>query len=118
MAFDWKEFLALARAVTGQSSSSYSVEASDRTAVSRAYYAAFCFARNCAKSKYGFLPSNRAKDHALLRDNIKQTHPGVDSRLNRLRQWRNQCDYEDRVSNVNSMVKQALSDASWIIQKC
>ncbi len=119
MAFDWEEFLALAKAVAGQSGPSYSSEASNRTAVSRAYYAAFCFVRNCAKSKLEFFPTRKSKDHADLRRHlVGRGRSKIASDLNRLRQWRNQCDYDDRVPNLSDVVRASLASSGDIIRKC
>lgn len=48
MSFDWREYLALARGLAGDSDASYSAEAARRAAISRAYYGAFGFARGVA----------------------------------------------------------------------
>ena len=117
--FDWKEFLALAKAIAGRADLSYSAEASDRTAVSRAYYAAFCLTRNCAKSKLGFRPARHSEDHANLRKYLVRLGMSkMASDLNRLRQWRNQCDYDDRVPNLSNVVKIALISAGNVVQGC
>ena len=119
MAFDWREFLGLARALTGRTGSGYSAEAADRTAVSRAYYAAFCWARNYAELWMGFQRTGGAQDHRELRKHLKRRgKPQVASRLNRLRGWRNRCDYDDQVSNIGNLVKSALEAADEVIQEC
>jgi len=119
MAFDWREFLGLARELTGRTGPGYSTEAADRTAVSRAYYAAFCWARNYAESRLGFRQTGGAQDHTSLRKHLKrQGKPQVASRLNRLRIWRNDCDYDDQVPNISSLVKSALKTADKVIQEC
>ena len=46
MNFDWSEYLNIARELAGQATASFSAEAKKRSAISRAYYAAFCSARN------------------------------------------------------------------------
>jgi hypothetical protein len=51
VSFDWVEFLALANDLRGRLGALYSEEAANRTAVSRAYYAAFCHARNYAENR-------------------------------------------------------------------
>lgn len=119
MAFDWKEFLELARDLTGRAGSDYSTEAADRTAVSRAYYAAFCWARNYAESRLGFQRTGKAEDHALLRQHLsRQGKRQVASNLNKLRGWRNACDYEDQVPNTIHLVKGAIETADKVIQEC
>lgn len=44
MSFDWHEYYVLARELSGVSSVPSSIDAKLRTAMSRAYYAAFCVA--------------------------------------------------------------------------
>lgn len=119
MAFDWKEFLGLAIELTGRTGSGYSAEAADRTAVSRAYYAAFCWARNYAESRLGFRRTGRAQDHTHLRKHLtRRGKPQMASRLNRLRGWRNNCDYDDQVPDIGNLVKSALKTADKVIQEC
>ncbi len=119
MAFDWREFLRLARALANRTGSGYSAEAADRTAVSRAYYAAYCWARNYAASQLGFQPTGRPEDHKRLREHLKHHgKPRVASHLNKLRVWRTNCDYYDQVQNINTMVKSALKIADKVIQEC
>jgi hypothetical protein len=40
------------------------------------------------------------------------------SDLNRLRAWRNACDYERRVPQLSSYVRSSIQVASNIIQEC
>ncbi|MCS6889062.1 MAG: hypothetical protein NZQ09_12715 [Chloroflexus sp.] len=118
MAFDWREYLALAKELAGDASASYSVEAARRAAISRAYYGAFCFARNVAQAKEGFIPSGSADDHRYLRDHFqKHGRLAVASQLNRLRQWRNNCDYEDRVAGIEHLVQIAIRSADRVVQE-
>lgn len=119
MAFDWREFLALAKTLAGQTGLNYSAEAADRSAVSRAYYAAFCFARNYAEANLGFQRTGRAEDHKLLREYLKrQGKTQLASDLNKLRGWRNTCDYDDEVPNLNQIVQNAIRIADKAMQKC
>lgn len=109
MAFDWNEFLELAKNLSNRSGMGYSTEAANRTAVSRAYYAAFCQLRGYAESRLGFQRSGTAQDHKRLRKYLKKAkRPRWASRLNRLREWRNDCDYEDVVPGLQSRVQRAI----------
>lgn len=119
MAFDWREFLGLARALTGRTGWGYSAQAADRTAVSRAYYAAFCWARSYAESRLGFRRTGKAQDHIGLRRHlVRQGKPQVASHLNRLRGWRNNCDYDDQVTDIDNLAKTALKTADKVIEEC
>lgn len=94
MGFDWKEYLILAQFLGGDSGISYSDEAARRAAVSRAYYAAFCFARNYASSRLGFTPTKTGKDHGNLIswysdwERLQPTLLGVADNLDELLEWR------------------------------
>ncbi|RLA98419.1 MAG: hypothetical protein DRG83_14520 [Deltaproteobacteria bacterium] len=119
MAFDWREFLELAKDLVDRAGTNYSAEAANRTAVSRAYYAAFCWARNYAESRLGFQRRSGVQDHERLRRYLTaQGKPQMASRLNRLRGWRNDCDYDDQVPNISNRVKSALKTANKVIQEC
>jgi uncharacterized protein (UPF0332 family) len=101
-----------------------SKEATERAAISRAYYSAFCHARNYAYNKHGFTPTRKAKDHELLIshfeiiEQVDSAFEGVADNLDELRIWRNNCDYDDEVAvitDLNSLVEGALDDAKEII---
>ena len=64
MSFDWSEYLTLAQELTSASISSPIQEAHLRAAVSRAYYAAFCKARNYLHNKDGYLTPRRTNAHS------------------------------------------------------
>ncbi len=121
MPFDWKEFLELARNLAGQTGTGYSKEAADRTSVSRAYYAAFCYARNYAEKHLGFKPQRTAADHQRLKNHFiglggVWADRGED--LDDLRKWRNQCDYDNLVHGLQELVANALDSASKIFAEC
>jgi len=119
MPFDWREYLELAKQLVGQASSGYFAEASERSAVSRAYFAAYCWVRNYSESKLGFQRTGSAEDHKYLRRYLVQHGKSrVASRLNRLRGWRNKCDYDDQVVNLNQYVKSAIEAADKVIEEC
>lgn len=111
MVFDWKEYLNLARSLETRQE-----EASLRSAVSRSYFGAFCYARNYARDHQNFFPSGKSSDHTGVREHF-QTHsmPDIARRLQRLREWRNQCDYDDEVENIIVLVRQAMDYAQKII---
>ena len=119
MLFDWRDYLKLAKSLIGQASSGYSQEAARRSAVSRAYYAAFCWARNYAEANLGFRRTGKAEDHGYLRTHLSQRGMArIASNLNKLRQWRNDCDYEDRVPNLVQRANFAIQIADKVIQSC
>jgi uncharacterized protein (UPF0332 family) len=120
MGFDWREYLELAKDLAGQRGAGYtSSEAAWRSAVSRAYYSAFCWVRNYAEVKLGFQMKQTADDHRSLREHLKRRgKKQVASRLNRLREWRNACDYNDKVDDLGHCVSTAIEFATKIIEEC
>ena len=118
MAFDWKEYLDLARFLQGEIEINYSQESAYRSAVSRAYYAAFCHSRNYARTFENFVPSGRPKDHTDIRGHFRNKgRPGIASELDDLRTWRNSCDYDDTVGDLPQKLKSAIENAQDIIDK-
>ena len=119
MACDWREFLELAKSLAGQTGASFSEEAAQRGAVSRAYYAAFCWARRYAEQSLGFRSTGRGQDHKRLREYLQRAGKGgLAARLNRLRGWRNACDYQDTVPGLQQTVRSSISQAEKAIQEC
>jgi hypothetical protein len=97
MSFDWKSLADVARHLEQEASKGEAnAEALRRSAVGRAYYAAFGHARNCAKNFLGYAIKGDADDHGALRAHLKRSRRGGDAqRLDSLRQWRNEADYSD-----------------------
>ena len=118
--FDWREFLSLAEdlgdGALGTSVTIIRDEAAYRSAVSRAYYAAFCHARTYAVQHLGFRPSNTPRDHGRLAAHfMTHGHPWVWRYLDNLRDRRNMCDYDAIVPNLASEVRVALREAALVI---
>lgn len=118
MAFDWKEYLNLAYFLEGLSETNFSQEAAFRCATSRAYYAAFCHARNYARDHENFSPTGTVAEHGLVRKHFREKGQiDIASKLEDLRQWRNPCDYDDVVGDLSQKLKSALQNAQEIIGK-
>jgi len=122
MPFDWKEYLVLARFLQSATASPFTAEAAARTAVSRAYYAAFGHAMQYACDYLGFVPRKRpeekAQDHGRLRAHLTQRRRrGVAQGLDDLRQWRNECDYVADLGSVDfpKLMANALASADHVI---
>ena len=116
MDFDWKEYLTLAHALQQQSASGSTPEAALRSAVSRAYFAAFCHARNYARDRHGLRLRYSGDDHYLVKQHFSNRRErGVAQKLNRLREWRNKCDYEDAIPDLATLLTSALSEAQMVI---
>ena len=116
MAFDWREYLSLARALQTQAGPCAAQEAALRSATSRAYYGAFCHARNHAQDKLQFKPTRTGSDHALVRKHLETCgRAKVARQLLALSQWRSQCDYDDVVLNLSPMVATAIIKAQAVV---
>jgi len=98
MSFNWSEYLILSQELTSKSTTSPIPEAHFRCAISRAYYAAFCNARNFLRDNDRYSPSGEN----VHRDVISQferssdtTRRYIGSLLHNLRNTRNIADYQD-----------------------
>jgi len=119
MPFEWAQFLDIAKFLLDQTkTNSIPQDAAYRSAISRAYYAAFGHAKVFATDVMGFIPSGDEEDHILLRDHYKDNQkPEISRQLNRLRQWRNQSDYENPSYIINeNQTKTAIQQAENIIR--
>jgi hypothetical protein len=102
MSFEWKAFVALAEDLQTYADKSHYSEAYRRTAISRAYFAAFCHARNYAIAFLHFSPRDDLDHHGRLRAHLKtKRRAGDAARLDQIRQWRNSADYVDDLSSVD-----------------
>jgi len=117
MGFEWKLYVAVSRFLNSQADKSENREALLRSALSRAYYGAFCYSRNYARDWLGFNPRYDAEDHGRLRAHLKKSKRWrVSEKLERLRDWRNECDYQDQLSfDPQSAIGSALQDAAYIL---
>src|SRR5581483_12108810 len=94
MPFDWSAFVSLARDL--KASPEPDPEARLRTALSRAYFGAFCHARNYAQRWLRFQPSGTEEDHRRVRECLwGKRRQNVARALDQLRRWRNIADYAD-----------------------
>lgn len=117
MPFDWLEYLKLARWLSQNAPIDVSQEAARRAAISRAYYAAFGYARKYAVDWLGFVPREAAEDHGRLAAHLKsrRRHATAES-LARLRGWRNDCDYSSEFAeDLAAAVTSALKDADYVV---
>jgi hypothetical protein len=117
MPFAWIEYLTLARYLQHHVNSGFAQEAALRCAVSRAYYAAYCHSRNYARDYQGFIPSNLGDDHGRVREHFKKRNIRVAIALQKLRHWRNQCDYDDTVLGLTQIIQSAIAEAQNIFNR-
>jgi uncharacterized protein (UPF0332 family) len=112
MSFDWSDFLPLADALTA-ADWDVNREASLRTAISRAYYAAFGMARRRVRSvratrqsaaEHGEVASFYATRYGELGEEVATV-------LGRLRYRRNAADYDDDLAGVENLCSLSIEDA-------
>lgn len=110
MPFNWEEYNQLARNL--QNPASHPDEAALRCAVSRAYYALHCQARNFAISRKGFKPNPYGSDHSRVIEAFKTgPYSQVGRVLRELREYRENCDFRDTVANLVILARRAVNEA-------
>jgi uncharacterized protein (UPF0332 family) len=99
-------------------------EAQLRSAISRAYYAAFCISRNYLRDEL-YDPrlqrqNSDVNEHKYVADELinitDKTLNQAGRDLGRLRIYRNQADYDDTVRNIASTTEMSIRLADKIIQ--
>lgn len=115
MSFNWSEYLGLAQQLAGKAQISATQESRLRSAISRAYYAAFILARNYLRDRSG-LTIPRQEGHKYVIDQFKNapnpTSKKIGESLKRLRFNRNKADYDDSVVNLPTITKRTLKLAN------
>ena len=124
MTFDWSEYLELAQELAGDAASSPNKDAKLRSAISRAYYAAFCKARNHLRDidrdqKLLANPPKVKNVHKYVRNQFEhssdRSRKKIGTDLNRLRLRRNDADYKDVVSGLSQLSTVSLKTTHDII---
>jgi uncharacterized protein (UPF0332 family) len=113
--FNWNEFYRLAVHLNNDHSFDCG-EAIQRTIVSRAYYAAFCMAREVLEQKYKIIVPRSVDSHNYVRLEYKKLgRDDINASLRDLRKYRNCCDYNNNVKDLHELAKQSLEIAKEII---
>lgn len=126
MRFDWSEYLNLAQELAATNSdSSANSEAKLRSAISRAYYATFCLARNYLRDiekdprlfrkNRDFNENQYVAEEFIYHPTKMKNMVKIGENLSKLRELRNKADYEDTMFNLQNAVKNALMLAQNII---
>ena len=120
VSFDWSEYLNLANKLIRSGSVLSADEACQRTAISRAYYAAYCQARNLARDRGWVILTGKTKDHAIVKNHFKNSRQRNKKRigiiLERLRDARNDADYEDVLNNPDRIAWASIKQATEIFR--
>jgi len=113
--FNWNEFYRLAKYLNTEYSFDCQ-EAVQRTIVSRAYYAAFCTAKEMLENKYKITVPQDATSHVYVRiEYKKQGRDEINSLLRDLKRHRNRCDYDKNVDDLHVLVNVALQKSEEVI---
>jgi uncharacterized protein (UPF0332 family) len=119
MMFDWTEYYRLAQNLVRDKATFSTEEACCRAAVSRAYYAAYCLARNRARASSKLNLRGTADDHktveAYYRDARDPDRKKIGALLDRLRDHRNQADYDDEIPSVVNLTTISMNNAQKLI---
>lgn len=118
MTFNWSDYLSLARELLGKATTPFSQEAKQRSAISRAYYAAFIEARNFLRDQDGvIIPQESPHQYVIkqFKNSPDSARGRVGRKLQFLRYYRNQADYDDTVVELTKKSKDALTLARQII---
>ena len=114
MAFDWAEFLVLAQELAQRRE-----EAALRSAISRAYYAAFGKAKAFLESE-GVSFAADAGDHAQVWETFRGSSNDVRYYIGEdgfgLRNSRNRADYDAEVSDIQARAQRAIRKADGIFR--
>ena len=121
MKLDWSEYFNLAKELAETSE-----EAELRSAVSRAYYSAFCLARNYLRDiqldprlswhkTYDINAHKYVAEKFIYNQSKSQTMIEIGQNLNRLRKMRNKAEYEDTIFYLQKEARTALMLAQNII---
>jgi uncharacterized protein (UPF0332 family) len=118
VSFDWSDYLKLANELAPSPISAATQEAKLRCAISRAYYANYCKARNHLRDKEGqVIPAHDAHRYVInaLLTSSKRKRKDLGKDLNRLRVDRIKADYYDEFSGLTSQTEVALLLAERVI---
>jgi hypothetical protein len=116
MSFPWVDYLKVAEALIRARNTFAPPEARYRAAISRAYYAAYCAARNHARDHEGYSPVPSGRDHGLVAEHYltggSRTHRKIGQTLQRLLLDRHRTDYDDDVNQpLRPLAQLAVQEA-------
>ena len=114
MVFDWAKYLVLAEELAMRITD----EASLRSAISRAYYAAFCPARNRLLQEGEEIPKT-GDAHTIVwtkyRESTQKHRRYIGITGDRLRRSRNKADYDDEFPSISAVVQDAVVKARHLL---
>jgi hypothetical protein len=115
MSFAWREYLTVAEVLVHQRGTLADEEACCRAGISRAYYAAYCAARNHARDAEGLVLAQTGDDHRQVLLHYRRAsdigHQELSELLFRLRRHRTHADYADTLPDAVPRAYAALGRA-------
>lgn len=73
--------------------------------------------RNYAQKKQSFAAKCNASDHARIREHFRSSGmTRIAGNLDRLRQWRNACDYEDSIEISERSYDAMMAQAKYVFE--
>jgi len=112
--FNWTAYLELAKELAQRHD-----EASQRSAMSRAYYAAFCSARNWLRDRDQVLIPTTFEAHSTVWDEFQRSPERRRRQIgqlgHRLRNSRRKVDYDDTVPGLSHLVGDAMTKADSLL---
>lgn len=119
MAFVWAQYIKIAEELIAQGDSSLIESAYFRSSVSRAYYGAYCTARDIVEQTLGFSVP-KGDSHTFVINKFKYSSGRVTRKvgedLNRLHEKRRKVDYEASADIDSTYAKTALEQAQGIFK--
>jgi uncharacterized protein (UPF0332 family) len=122
MSFNWEDFLTFSENINNNPNIPGPREAALRSAVSRAYYAAFRAALELGKQN-GFIATHSGDDHNKIREHFRTSKPkdqkkvDISLQLGRLHDLRRQADYENALKQKpENMAVYAIGMAKKVFQ--
>ena len=118
MSFDWSSYLTLAKELNESEESHSSGEAYRRSAVSRAYYYAYHLSKSHIESVGMDIPKRNphASLIALLGEHFDQEGLQLAHRLARMRDYRNQADYDSSFTYNREWVSAMIAQAEQFVK--
>jgi uncharacterized protein (UPF0332 family) len=118
MSFDWRAYLTLAETLVSADLAA-GREACLRSAMSRAYYAAFATARSQSRERHGGIVRQSAAEHgevAAFFEKHGDAGSVIAVHLTRLRLLRNRADYDDEIGDPDATAEEAIARAREVLR--
>ena len=115
MKFDWSTYLVVARHLISAPLPVKIHEAALRSSISRAYYAAFCTARDYVREVFPVPQTGQA--HAVVWDYFRNRRAQMVARKGiRLRAHRRKADYGDEVAGLAALAREDIRLSEEVIE--